>query len=460
MAQLGDLIVTGTSRFLNKINGACTNGTTVSSQSQSTKFLREDGTWAAPSYTTNTNNAVTQTATDSTNATYELLFSSTADNTTRTEGARKTQNLTYNPSTRTLNLQYPTTAGNSGTFTIQSNSNNILGLYSGYNSGMTGVYAKNGKAGNTWIELIAGTDDLKIQSTDLAFQDSTNTWDGTNKSLKTAVTNAKGTVRQYPTDSGNYNYEILFSNGINNNDDTGLTRKTQYLTYNATYKTLTISDGTKHMSMNGSGDIILTNTTWDGTNTSLKSAIDAKANAASPTITGNMTMSNGSINMSHNASIIGLSGIELYCPSTSGNHGGYIDFHWNQNTADYTARLIEIGSKGTIKAYNSISNASDRRLKDNIVDIDDKYVGLLNIVNAKQYNFKSSEDKTDLGFIAQEVEDAMKQIGIVDDKMPIISKPTDNDVDKYYGLDYSQMTALLWKICQVQQKEIDELKNK
>jgi hypothetical protein len=212
--------------------------------------------------------------------------------------------------------------------------------------------------------------------------------------------------------------------------------------------------------MNGSGDIILTNSTWDGTNTSLKSAIDAKANAASPTITGNMTMSNGSISMSHNASIIGLSSIELYCPSTSGNHGGFIDFHWNQNTADYTARLIETGSKGTIKAYNSISNASDRRLKDNIVDIDDKYVGLLNIVNAKQYNFKSSEDKTDLGFIAQEVEDAMKQIGITDDKMPIISKPTDNDVDKYYGLDYSQMTALLWKICQVQQKEIDELKNK
>lgn len=200
--------------------------------------------------------------------------------------------------------------------------------------------------------------------------------------------------------------------------------------------------------------------TWDGTNTSLKTAIGAKANAASPTITGNMTMSNGSISMAHNASIIGLSAIELYCPTTSGGHGGFIDFHWNQNTADYTARLIETGSKGTIKAYNSISNASDRRLKDNIVDIDDKYIGLLNIVNAKQYNFKSSEDKTDLGFIAQEVEDGMKQIGIADDKMPIISKPTDNDVDKYYGLDYSQMTALLWKICQVQQKEIDELKNK
>lgn len=50
---------------------------------------------------TDTNNAVTQTATTTSNA-YELLFSSTADNTTRTEGARKTSTLTYNPSTKAL----------------------------------------------------------------------------------------------------------------------------------------------------------------------------------------------------------------------------------------------------------------------------------------------------------------------------------------------------------------------
>ena len=51
--------------------------------------------------TSDTNNAVTQTAT-TTSAAYELLFSATADNTTRTEGARKTSTLTYNPSTKAL----------------------------------------------------------------------------------------------------------------------------------------------------------------------------------------------------------------------------------------------------------------------------------------------------------------------------------------------------------------------
>ena len=329
------------------------------------------------------------------------------------------------------------------------------------------------------LEISSSTKILTITSDNIT--KANDTWDGTNASLTTAVTNAKGTVKQTNTSTGSSEYKLLFSGTADSTDRTEGVRKHGALgyapgdnmlsLYNNAFTTvirlqannspsLYIKDSTTKKLTLTNTDVTLTDTTWDGTNTSLKTAIGAKANAASPTITGNMTMSNGSISMGHNASIIGLSSIELYCPSTSGNHGGFIDFHWNQNTADYTARLIETGSKGTIKAYNSISNASDRRLKDNIVDIDDKYVGLLNIVNAKQYNFKSSEDKTDLGFIAQEVENAMKQIGIADDKMPIISKPTDNDVDKYYGLDYSQMTALLWKICQVQQKEIDELKNK
>ena len=42
--------------------GVVPKGAAVSSQSQSTKFLREDGSWAAPSYTTNTDTKVTSAA--------------------------------------------------------------------------------------------------------------------------------------------------------------------------------------------------------------------------------------------------------------------------------------------------------------------------------------------------------------------------------------------------------------
>lgn len=51
--------------------------------------------------TSDTNDAVTQTST-TTNASYEVLFSATADNTTRTEGARKNNNLVFNPNSGLL----------------------------------------------------------------------------------------------------------------------------------------------------------------------------------------------------------------------------------------------------------------------------------------------------------------------------------------------------------------------
>ena len=77
--------VTSTNATITNVTATNINGVAVSS---SPKF-------------TDTNTAVTQTAT-TTDATYEVLFSGTADNTTRTEGARKTNTLTYNPSTKVL----------------------------------------------------------------------------------------------------------------------------------------------------------------------------------------------------------------------------------------------------------------------------------------------------------------------------------------------------------------------
>lgn len=64
-----------------------------------TMYLNGAGQWATPP---NTNNAVTQTISATENAAYRVLFSNTADDTTRTEGARKAASLTFNPSTGEL----------------------------------------------------------------------------------------------------------------------------------------------------------------------------------------------------------------------------------------------------------------------------------------------------------------------------------------------------------------------
>ncbi len=95
MAQLNSLIVTGDSRFVNKINGSITgDAATVGGGYTVAKSVPSNAVF------TDTNNAVTQTGTPTTtgyNANYEILFSNTADDTTRTEGARKSSIFKFNP---------------------------------------------------------------------------------------------------------------------------------------------------------------------------------------------------------------------------------------------------------------------------------------------------------------------------------------------------------------------------
>ena len=79
-----------------------TAGVTTTNLSANTQYQITAGgsnlTFKTPS---DANNKVTQTGT-TTSAAYEILFSETATNDTKTEGAKKTSTLTYNPSTKAL----------------------------------------------------------------------------------------------------------------------------------------------------------------------------------------------------------------------------------------------------------------------------------------------------------------------------------------------------------------------
>lgn len=337
MAQLNDLLITGKTRALNPINGSCTNGTTVTTQTQSTKFMREDGTWSAPSYMTigttsttamagdtNVNN-VTQTKT-TTNANYEILFSGTADNTTRAEGARKTSTLLFNPSKDALTVgarrsgntigDYSVVEGVYGTasamgshaeglFTISSGdyshvegqyttaqrrSQHVFGEYNildtgGSSTSSKGTYIEivgNGTSQNAlsnartldWSgnEVLAGT----LTCTDVTALNTT--WDGTNTSLVTAVTSAKGTVTQTNTavSSAASYYNILFSNAAaDTTTRTDSVRKSAYLFFDTKDSTLTTGNLVASSTVYAA-DVSNLTSTWDGTNTSLKTAIGNK----------------------------------------------------------------------------------------------------------------------------------------------------------------------------------------
>lgn len=91
---------------------------------------------------------VTQTS-SSTNAPYEVLFSGTADDTTRTEGARKSSGLTFNPSTKNLAVTNLTVAkinginvGSSPKFTDEDHI--TTATTNGSGNAVTSVSANNG----------------------------------------------------------------------------------------------------------------------------------------------------------------------------------------------------------------------------------------------------------------------------------------------------------------------------
>ena len=140
-------------------------------------------------------------------------------------------------------------------------------------------------------------------------------------------------------------------------------------------------------------------------------------------------------------------GFELYAATP------YIDFHAGNSDADYTARIINT-SGGTLLAYNTISNVSDRRLKKDIAELDNRYINVLKSMKPVSYRFIKGDKYLNIGFIAQDVEQSFLKNGITD--IPLISKENDD----IYALDYNQITALCVMGYQSHETRIMELENK
>ena len=173
-----------------------------------------------------------------------------------------------------------------------------------------------------------------------------------------------------------------------------------------------------------------------------------------------------------------LDNIQIFSSSTStAIRPTYIDFRGDTNPeggSGYSARILHnannftdnenkklyfkyggSGGGNLILVCNSIEQSSDRRLKTNITNLDNKYIELLNKLEVKEFNFINDLDVPKIGFIAQDVEEALKEIGIEGDKIPFINK----DNEDYYTLDYTELNTILWKICQKQEQRIEKLES-
>ena len=269
---------------------------------------------------------VQQTATDSTNANYEILFSESADNVTKSEEARKSSRLLYNPGTKKLSLagsKLAVTGSNNGTtevgggsMTISRNNNLMepqLSIYNEHSGGEALLRSNNIQIRDDYT---SPTKVMEIQQEDIVLTGGT--WDGTNTSLKSAVSASTSDVNvtqtEIATPSSSTNYEILFSGSADAQTHTEGANKSSSLKYDAFDHKIQVSVQNASASMkpseiqvsNSSGnatqisannvttlhqgmsitmsyDDIVTSlgNTWDGSHTSLKAAL---ANAGSGNI--------------------------------------------------------------------------------------------------------------------------------------------------------------------------------
>lgn len=101
---------------------------------------------------------------------------------------------------------------------------------------------------------------------------------------------------------------------------------------------------------------------------------------------------------------------------------------------------------------NSIGGSSDMRFKTNIRSVDnalDKVKALRGVYfnwNQKDFPTKDFTDKTELGFIAQEVEKVLPEVVI-----------RDKTAEEYRSVKYDKVVALLVEAIKEQQKQIDSL---
>lgn len=146
------------------------------------------------------------------------------------------------------------------------------------------------------------------------------------------------------------------------------------------------------------------------------------------------------------------------------------------NSYEVVDQCIYIGGtwRATSVAYcdaNYQPKSSDERIKEDIKDIDSKYLELLDKIKVKNFRFKTRKDENfrgleHVGVIAQEVLQALEDSGIdvndqnIVDYREVYTDETDLiDNGKVYGVNYNQLATLLIPAYQKLKAEHESLKS-
>jgi len=141
----------------------------------------------------------------------------------------------------------------------------------------------------------------------------------------------------------------------------------------------------------------------------------------------------------------------------------YFDFYWNTSS---TSSIGTIKGNGSNIAYNT---SSDYRLKENVVNSDlDKLYSQVKSLNVKTYNFKSTPDITQHGFLAHEAKDVWDYVcdtpkDAMKDDVEGGTKDADGNpakVPDYQQLDYGKFTPMIMGALQKAMEKIETLEAK
>ena len=139
--------------------------------------------------------------------------------------------------------------------------------------------------------------------------------------------------------------------------------------------------------------------------------------------------------------------------NTTGKYGigvgyGTSALQWRimyMNSGDGALYFHNGNNYATLSSAGAWTNASDERLKNNIVDI--KY-GLDTVLNTKPRSYKMNDVEGDfIGFVAQELQ-------------TVIPEVVSGDPEKQLGVDYGSLVAVAFKAIQEQQETIKALETR
>ena len=104
---------------------------------------------------------------------------------------------------------------------------------------------------------------------------------------------------------------------------------------------------------------------------------------------------------------------------------------------------------------NGTAVTSDRSLKEDIKELEEKHLAFFRSLRPVQFKYKDGESgRTHTGFIAQEVEDAIHEAGMTNQDMAVVV--IDQESGRHY-LRYEEIIAVQTQVIQNMQKKVDSL---